>query len=326
MISLPWAMGNAKEENNPCVVRKQNIVLPIQTWNLGAKVDGMKLPQEAVENVTKAVEEEVRREAYAAAERRAAEPTPSPEALRAAKKVEAEEPYRQAVERAQQSAALSMAKSQRAAEAVNRLAEESQALAKKAQALQEKGEALPAQHAMIEAHQRMKQVYPASFHDGRLLWMTELEEGGFWAGFSPYCLKSALPPENSPTLVESNLRLRWIRIYWWVFLLLVYSALLLESNANRELSSGVRYEIIEQLFPDWNKASERTRDAEVSPSLKIASAWCLWPQTEQVDLNWDGSGKPVSAKTVWFLCHDNLLTTVLVAMPNEDFFLPFNGT
>lgn len=34
-------MGNAKEENNPCVVRKQNIVLPIQTWNLGAKVDGM---------------------------------------------------------------------------------------------------------------------------------------------------------------------------------------------------------------------------------------------------------------------------------------------
>lgn len=98
--------------------------------------------------------------------------------------------------------------------------------------------------------------------------MTELEEGGFWAGFSPYCLKSALPPENSPTLVESNLRLRWIRIYWWVFLLLVYSALLLESNANRELSSGVRYEIIEQLFPDWNKASERTRDAEVSPSLK----------------------------------------------------------
>ena len=30
----------------------------------------------------------------------------------------------------------------------------------------------------------------------------------------------------------------------------------------------MRYEIIEQLFPDWNKASERTRDAEISPSLK----------------------------------------------------------
>lgn len=98
--------------------------------------------------------------------------------------------------------------------------------------------------------------------------MTELEEGSFWAGFSPYCLKSALPPENSPTLRDSNLRLRWIRIYWWVLLLLVYSALLLESNANRELSSAVRYEVMEQLFPDWNKAAERTRDAEISPSLK----------------------------------------------------------
>jgi len=25
---------------------------------------------------------------------------------------------------------------------------------------------------------------------------------------------------------------------------------------------------MEQLFPDWNKAAERTRDAEISPSLK----------------------------------------------------------
>lgn len=98
--------------------------------------------------------------------------------------------------------------------------------------------------------------------------MTELEEGSFWAGFSPYCLKSALPAENSPTLPDTNLRLRWIRIYWWFLLLLVYSALLLESNVNRELSSAVRYEVIEQLFPDWNKAAERTRDAEISPSLK----------------------------------------------------------
>lgn len=87
--------------------------------------------------------------------------------------------------------------------------------------------------------------------------MTELEEGSFWAGFSPYCLKSALPAENSPTLPDTNLRLRWIRIYWWFLLLLVYSALLLESNVNRELSSAVRYEVIEQLFPDWNKAAER---------------------------------------------------------------------
>ncbi|CAK9087467.1 unnamed protein product [Durusdinium trenchii] len=87
-----------------------------------------KLPQQAVENVTKLVEEEVRREAYMAAERRAAEPTPSPEAVRVAAKTKAEEPYRQAVERAQQNVALSLAKSQRAAEAVDRLAEESQAV------------------------------------------------------------------------------------------------------------------------------------------------------------------------------------------------------
>ena len=37
---------------------------------------------------------------------------------------------------------------------------------------------------------------------------------------------------------------------------------------HRELSSAVRYEVMEQLFPDWNKAAERTRDAEISPSLK----------------------------------------------------------
>lgn len=30
----------------------------------------------------------------------------------------------------------------------------------------------------------------------------------------------------------------------------------------------MRYEVMEQLFPDWNKAAERTRDAEISPSLK----------------------------------------------------------
>lgn len=111
------------------------------------------LPQQAVENATVAVAEE----AYAAAERRAAEPTASPQVLRTAKKAAAEEPFRQAAKQAQENVALSLAKSQRAAEAVDRLAEESQALAHKAQALQEKGQALPAQHAMIRAHQVMKQ-------------------------------------------------------------------------------------------------------------------------------------------------------------------------
>ena len=97
--------------------------------------------------------------------------------------------------------------------------------------------------------------------------MTEEGEadGNYWAGFSPFCLHAALPTETSPS---ETLRLRWIRIYWWFLLLFCYSWLLLQSNSNRELSSAVRYEIIEQLFPDWNKAAERTRDGEISPTLK----------------------------------------------------------
>ena len=62
----------------------------------------------------------------------------------------------------------------RAAEAVDKLAQESQSLAAKAQALQDKGQALPAQHAMIEAHQRMKQV---GKHMG--FWSSIFRVGGF---------------------------------------------------------------------------------------------------------------------------------------------------
>ncbi|CAK8998075.1 PKD_channel domain-containing protein [Durusdinium trenchii] len=94
------------------------------------------------------------------------------------------------------------------------------------------------------------------------------EDGSFWAGLSPYALSSSLPADSSSKKGEVILRLRWIRIYWWLILLLVYSGVLLQSNNNRALSSGVRFEIIEQLFPDWNKAAERTRDGEISPSLK----------------------------------------------------------
>lgn len=119
-----------------------------------------KLPQEAAASVGKAVEEEVQKEAYMAAERRAAGPVESEQAQAerlAAEQAAAAEPYKQAVERAQQNVQLSLAHSQAAANAVDRLAEESQAMARKAQALQDEGAALPAQQAMLKAHQRMKQ-------------------------------------------------------------------------------------------------------------------------------------------------------------------------
>eukprot|EP00439_Symbiodinium_sp_Y106_P065207 s2382_g10.t1 len=122
-----------------------------------------KLPQEAAASVGKAVEEEVQKDAYMAAERRAAGPVEPEQAQAerlAAEQAAAAEPYKQAVERARQNVQLSLAHSQAAANAVDRLAEESQAMARKAQALQDEGAALPAQQAMLKAHQRMKQVAP----------------------------------------------------------------------------------------------------------------------------------------------------------------------
>ena len=47
-----------------------------------------------------------------------------------------------------------------------------------------------------------------------------IKQGRMSQAAARYCLKSALTPENSPTLRDSNLRLRWIRIYWWVLLCL----------------------------------------------------------------------------------------------------------
>ncbi|CAJ1334886.1 unnamed protein product, partial [Effrenium voratum] len=189
-------------------------------------------------------------------------------ALRAAATAKAEEPYQQAVQRAQQNTVLNLAKSQRAAEAVDRLAEEAQAIARRAQMLQDKGEALPAQQAMLKAHQRMKQrdgSSPESFRsesdssddDDTPVKLSE---------FSPFALESALP-DGPPSRILTR-RLRWHRVYWWLLLLFFYSALKLIADPDRELSSAVRLEIIEELFPDWNKALERMNDGPRQPALK----------------------------------------------------------
>ena len=60
---------------------------------------------------------------------------------------------------------------------------------------------------------------------------------------------------------------------------MVYSWLLLQANTNRELSSGLHFTLFDELFPDWSKAAERTRDGEISPNLKEClevHLQCLW--------------------------------------------------
>merc|ERR1719238_2278763 len=99
----------------------------------------LKLPEEAALKATEAVEEEVRKEAYAAAESAAAKmsETDAARTERAATATAAAvEPYHIAILRAQKNVQMSLAKSRSAADTVNKLAGESQQMAKKANLLQ----------------------------------------------------------------------------------------------------------------------------------------------------------------------------------------------
>mmetsp|Transcript_40181 Transcript_40181/g.92970 ORF Transcript_40181/g.92970 Transcript_40181/m.92970 type:complete len:937 (+) Transcript_40181:63-2873(+) len=89
-----------------------------------------------------------------------------------------------------------------------------------------------------------------------------------WSELSPYALKSALPEDGARPPEELEERLRWIRLYWWVVLLVFYSMLLLEASTDRELSSATRMAVVDEFFPDWNKAAERMKKGDRSPDLK----------------------------------------------------------
>eukprot|EP00930_Biecheleria_cincta_P001139 TRINITY_DN102301_c0_g1_i1.p1 TRINITY_DN102301_c0_g1~~TRINITY_DN102301_c0_g1_i1.p1 ORF type:complete len:300 (+),score=84.67 TRINITY_DN102301_c0_g1_i1:49-948(+) len=119
----------------------------------------VKLPEEAALKATKAVEEQVRIEAYTAAENVAAKlsETDAARTERAASATAAAaEPYHIAILRAQKNVQISLAKSRSAADTVNKLATESQAIAKKANLLQGQGETMLARQLLLQAHQKMQ--------------------------------------------------------------------------------------------------------------------------------------------------------------------------
>jgi len=118
-----------------------------------------KLPSEAAPAAAEAVEEQVRKEAYDAAQGKAKEPAETDEA-RAKRAAEATaaaaEPFHLAILRAQKNVKLSLSKSQRAADTSNKLAAESMDMGNRANKLQAKGETLMAQQELLQAHQKMQ--------------------------------------------------------------------------------------------------------------------------------------------------------------------------
>lgn len=94
----------------------------------------------------------------------------------------------------------------------------------------------------------------------------EEESSWKWSELSPLVLTAALP-EGVPSR-ELCTRLRWVRLFWWLALLVFYASVLLLASTDRELSSALRQEAVEELFPDWNKAAERMKEGMKTPELK----------------------------------------------------------
>eukprot|EP00933_Yihiella_yeosuensis_P052554 TRINITY_DN50659_c0_g1_i1.p1 TRINITY_DN50659_c0_g1~~TRINITY_DN50659_c0_g1_i1.p1 ORF type:complete len:334 (-),score=116.74 TRINITY_DN50659_c0_g1_i1:77-1078(-) len=117
------------------------------------------IPTKSAEWAAGYIEEQVRKEAYASAEKNDATPAESKEARarRAAETVAAAaEPYHLAVLRAQKSIEENLQKSQRAADSVNKLAGDAMLMAKKANDFQALGEGTLAQQEMLRAHDTMR--------------------------------------------------------------------------------------------------------------------------------------------------------------------------
>lgn len=120
--------------------------------------EARRLPEEAAEKAAKAIEEQVRQEAYAAADRAAAAPprTLQERASEVAERVAAAvEPYHLGQLRAQKETAVTYAKAKGAAVAYNELVAESKSLAEEAQAEQATGQTVKAKHTMGIAHKTL---------------------------------------------------------------------------------------------------------------------------------------------------------------------------
>jgi len=124
-------------------------------------VEARKLPEDAARKAAQAIEEQVRREAYAAAERAGATTEESPEERAkqvAARVAAAVEPYHLGQLRAQKETAISYTKAKNAAAASTKLVEQAQVLAATAQAEQASGLTLKANWTMEMAHDTMEKA------------------------------------------------------------------------------------------------------------------------------------------------------------------------
>eukprot|EP00928_Gymnodinium_smaydae_P096740 TRINITY_DN8606_c0_g2_i1.p1 TRINITY_DN8606_c0_g2~~TRINITY_DN8606_c0_g2_i1.p1 ORF type:complete len:929 (+),score=133.64 TRINITY_DN8606_c0_g2_i1:59-2845(+) len=81
--------------------------------------------------------------------------------------------------------------------------------------------------------------------------------------YFPVVLQAALPEGVGQIEGPKRSRLQLIRLSWMAILAVFYAIVLLDLSANTEMTSGVRQEIADELFPDGGKASERIKEGEV---------------------------------------------------------------
>eukprot|EP00928_Gymnodinium_smaydae_P096741 TRINITY_DN8606_c0_g3_i1.p1 TRINITY_DN8606_c0_g3~~TRINITY_DN8606_c0_g3_i1.p1 ORF type:complete len:882 (+),score=94.54 TRINITY_DN8606_c0_g3_i1:87-2732(+) len=84
----------------------------------------------------------------------------------------------------------------------------------------------------------------------------------------PLVLKSSLPTGVGKVKGSERTRLQLARLSWMAILAVVYTAVLIQLAENPEVTSGVRQEIVDELFPDGGKASERLKEGEVTAGAK----------------------------------------------------------
>eukprot|EP00928_Gymnodinium_smaydae_P096739 TRINITY_DN8606_c0_g1_i1.p1 TRINITY_DN8606_c0_g1~~TRINITY_DN8606_c0_g1_i1.p1 ORF type:complete len:902 (+),score=69.05 TRINITY_DN8606_c0_g1_i1:62-2767(+) len=81
--------------------------------------------------------------------------------------------------------------------------------------------------------------------------------------YFPLVFQGALPKGTGQIEGPERIRLQMIRLAWMAILLVVYATVLLGLVQYPEMTSGVRQEIVDELFPDEGKASERIKEGEV---------------------------------------------------------------
>mmetsp|Transcript_21144 Transcript_21144/g.66296 ORF Transcript_21144/g.66296 Transcript_21144/m.66296 type:complete len:261 (+) Transcript_21144:151-933(+) len=131
--------------------------------------EARRLPEEAAVKAARAIEEEVRQEAYAAADRAAAAPPPEQSWKEVAEAVaEAMEPYHLGQLRAQRETAITYARAKSFAVASVNLTAEAETLAATAQAEQASGLTLQAEHTMGIARKTVEKAHEMKDHAQKL--------------------------------------------------------------------------------------------------------------------------------------------------------------